>query len=100
MCAVSRVYIYFITFSSFYVAFEQFHTDVWDCHWSPKLFRVTGEVAWTYPPFADGDLSEEAKEEVVGRIAIVLRGKVPISHKALSLQVTIFDVSLIISTLI
>ena len=59
--------------------------EVWDSHWSPRLFRVASTAVWAVPPYADRpDLLNAG--ELAGRIAVVMRGEVPVSAKALAVQ--------------
>lgn len=58
---------------------------MWDAHYSPKLFTVTGEAIWADPPLADAQLSNA--DAMQGRIAIVQRGAVALAIKAKHVQV-------------
>ena len=60
-------------------------TDGWACHWSPCLYKVTAQAVWTDPLLANASLYNAA--EVSGRIAVVLRGSVPVVVKARNVQV-------------
>ena len=59
--------------------------DVWDAHFSPKLFTVTGEAVWADPPLANAQLANA--EAVQGHIALVQRGAVALAIKAKHVQV-------------
>jgi hypothetical protein len=74
--------------------------EVWDCHWSPRLFKVQGQLAWAIPPLATEPLlfalsaksspssSSSVKfSSLLGKIAVVRRGEIPLVFKILNLQV-------------
>jgi len=69
--------------------------EVWDSHWSPKLFLVHGQAVWTDPPLADKhvvasvpftDSRHSHDSHMAGKIAVVQRGHVPIVKKAMYAQ--------------
>lgn len=70
---------------------------MWDSHWSPRLFKSSGQMVWTEPPLADspiisslGDPKKDSSSDashMSGKIALVQRGAVPIVTKALRVQV-------------
>lgn len=59
--------------------------EVWDCHWSPRVFKVTAEVMWSSPPLSDRLTSDDMSRHV-GKIVVTRRGRVPIVVKAQNLQ--------------
>lgn len=58
---------------------------MWDAHFSPKLFTVTGEAVWADPPLANTQLANA--DAMQGRIAVVQRGAVALAIKAKHVQV-------------
>jgi hypothetical protein len=86
-----------ITMCVSYVWLQTVVISAWDSHWSPKLFKVSGQMVWTEPPLADspvisslGDPKKDSRSEdshMHGKIALVQRGAVPIVTKAMRVQV-------------
>lgn len=76
---------------------QKVELEVWDSHWSPRLFQVHGHSVWAEPPLANGPVlsslaspkksSNFDKSHMHGKIAVVQRGGVPIVTKALNVQV-------------
>jgi hypothetical protein len=82
--------------------------EVWDCHWSPRLFQVQGQLAWSIPPLATSSLLFALASKVDptaasasapdytsfhGKIAVVRRGGIPLVFKILNLQVSLLPPS-------
>lgn len=63
----------------------EFNYEVWDCHWSPRMFKVTAEAMWSLPPLAD-TYSDATASLHIGKIVVTRRGGVPLAVKARHLQ--------------
>ena len=59
---------------------------IWSCHWNSKM-DIRAQVAWMNPLDATESLTNAA--DLIGRLAVSLRGGVTFVHKARIAQVII-----------
>ena len=61
--------------------------ESWSCHWSPALYEVEAEAIWAFPTLVNDSLTAASEISLIGRIAVVERGVIPLVFKARRVQV-------------